>query len=279
MKQIIKNILEISEETQRIEFKRLGETKIVSKIIETIVAMTNTDGGWIIIGVDDPEETNKKGSDRIYGIEENKDIYDAINREIQKIIPPMSGLYEIKLIPEETINKTVALIKISKSIQSFRSINNSVFIRQQKGNKRLSPHEIIELNYAKGFTKADKELVNIDFDLLKTDYFNLWKKDRKLPDENLEKLFFKTGLARKNDQDILLPTRAAVFLFAEHPTNLMDTKCTIRVYKYKGVIEKFEAVPNLIGDPKTIEGPIIKLIKDAHEYILGLLESGIEILK
>jgi ATP-dependent DNA helicase RecG len=276
MDELLKIILEIPEETQKIEFKRLCGQKVVSKIIETIVAMTNTDGGWLVFGVSDPEDKSIKGINRVFGIEEDLDLYDAIGRELQKIIPPITGIWEPKLIKEESTGKRVGFLKIPKSTDSFKSINKDVFVRQQKSNKKLSPQEIVELSYAKGFKKADKELVNIDFDLLKTNYFEVWKKERKLPNEELKKLLFNTGLARKSENDDLLPTRAAVLLFAEYPTNLMDTKCAIRVYKYQGVIEKFEAVPNLVGEPKTIEGPIIKLIEDAHEYILGLLESGVE---
>lgn len=165
---------------------------------------------------------------------------------------------------------------MDKALHNFHSINGNVFVRLQKGNKKLLPQEIVELNYAKGFRKADAELVNIDFELLNTEYFKTWKKELKLPNENIEELLYQKGLARENENGIL-PTRAAVLLFAKYPTNLMDTKCTIRVYKYQGVIEQFKDVPNLIGEPKTIDGPITKLISDAHEYVLGLLESGIEI--
>jgi ATP-dependent DNA helicase RecG len=57
----------------------------------------------------------------------------------------------------------------------------------------------------------------------------------------------------------------------------METKCAIRVFHYSGTSESFNEVPNLLGTPKTIDGPIIKAIKDAHEYVLTLLRSGIEI--
>jgi len=88
----LKNILEIPGETQTIEFKRVSEDKVVTKVIETAVAMSNTDGGVIILGIDDPEKTKLKGIDRIYGIDEDIQIFDAIGREMQRIIPPLSGL-------------------------------------------------------------------------------------------------------------------------------------------------------------------------------------------
>jgi ATP-dependent DNA helicase RecG len=275
MNKIIQSILEIPEESQTIEFKRLNGSKVVSKIIQTVVAMANTDGGVIILGVDDPEKTSLKGEARIFGIEENKELYDEMMREIQKITPPINATNTDIL--KYNNEKSIALINIEKATESFHSIENQVFVRLYKGNKKLSVHETIKLSYAKGFEKSDKELVDVDFELLQTIYFEDWRKARKLSTGNIEEILFKTGLARKEKNGNLKPTRAAVLLFAEFPTNLMETKCTIRVYKYQGTVEKFQKTPNLIGKPKTIDGPTIKLIKNAHEYILGLLESGIEI--
>lgn len=48
MNELIKRILNIPEETQTLEIKRVEGDKLVTKVIETIVAMTNTDGGTII---------------------------------------------------------------------------------------------------------------------------------------------------------------------------------------------------------------------------------------
>jgi len=278
MNELITRILEIPEETQDLEFKRLGDSdKIVAKIIETIVAMTNTDGGIIIFGIDDPEKTKFKGFARVFGIEENKEIFDAIGREIQQISPPIGNLWAPEIIKIDEIGKTIALLRINKGLQHLHSINNHVFVRQLKGNKKLTPQEIIKFNYAKGFEKADKELVEVDFELLDTSYFEIWRRSRNLLSNELQKILFDAGLARKDDKGNLKPTRAAVMLFAQYPTNIMETKCAIRVFQYSGLREDFKDVPNLIGTPRTIDGPLIKMIKDAHEYVLLLLRSGIEI--
>ena len=271
----IEIILNIPEETQTIEFKRLDGKKVVSKIIETIVAMTNTDGGTVILGIEDPEKTKLKGTERVFGIEENKELFDEIFHEIKRIIPPIANLkHDLKEIFE---NKTIALLNIPKSTESFCSINNQVFIRLHKSNKKLTPQEVIKLSYAKGFEKADKELVDIDFSLLQTEFFEDWRNARKISDGKIENILFQTGLARKDENKIIKPTRAAVLLFAKFPNDLMETHCTVRVIQLKGVIEKFSKTPNYLGKPKTIDGPVIEVIKKSHEYVLGLLESGIAI--
>lgn len=278
-KELLETILSIPAETQNIEFKRLWweSEKLVTKIIETIVAMANTEWWNIIIWIDDPEKSDKKWLEKIFWIEENLELFDAIWREIQKVVPPITKIWPPKIIKVEEINKTIAIIYIPKATESFYSINQQVYQRQQKGNIRLTPQEIIKLSYAKWFIKADKELVNVDFDLLETKYYEQWKKDRKLPQEDIQTLLYKLWLAKKNDDWILKPTRAAVMLFSEYPTELMDTKCAIRIYKYAWTLEQFKETPNLIWKPKTIEWPIIKIIEDAQEYVLSALENWIQI--
>jgi predicted HTH transcriptional regulator len=168
-----KSILEIPAENQNTEFKRLGgDGKVdVAKIIITIVAMANIDGGVVILGVDDPEKTRLKGLDRIFGIEENPELYDAIGRGIERIIPPLTGIWPGDILEVREIKKRIALVFVPKAIESFHSINNHVFVRQEKGNRQLTAHEVVKFAYAKGFEKADKGLVEVDFSLLKTAYF------------------------------------------------------------------------------------------------------------
>ncbi len=136
MDDLLKILLEIPEETQTIEFKRLNGKNVVSKILETIVAFANTDGGHLVIGIDDPEKTKLKNEKRIFGIEENRELFDEIIHSIKNIIPPFN-------IPDPHYltydNKTVVLWKISKSTREFLSINEKVFIRLHKSNKRLTP--------------------------------------------------------------------------------------------------------------------------------------------
>lgn len=139
------------------------------------------------------------------------------------------------------------------------------------------PQEVVRFAYAKGFEKADKELVEVDFNLLNTNEFKQWKNNRNIDDVNIKSVLEKTGLARKNNEGILLPTRASVLLFAEYPNDLMETKCAIRFFQYTGTAETIGETPNLISTPKNINGPVIKQLKEAHEYVLTLLRSGIKI--
>lgn len=273
----LEKLLTIPQETQTIEFKRLNGKAIVSKIIETIVAMANADGGILILGIDDPETTKLKGLERVFGIEENIDLYDEIGREIQRIVTPIPKIFPAHLISVNQTGKRIAYFTIPKVTDHFRSINNKVYVRQQKSNKLLNPQEIIHFAYVKGFEKADRELVDVEFNLLNTSYYQDWKNNRNLSGTTVQEILEKTGLARKHTNGDLLPTRAAVLLFAEYPTNLMETKCVVRIFQYTGRLETISQTPNLIGTPITLHGPLIKLIRDAHNQVLTLLRSGVRI--
>jgi ATP-dependent DNA helicase RecG len=272
---LIDKIINIPEETQTLEFKRLNGDKVVKKTIETIVAMANTDGGIIIFGIDDPEKTKLRGRERIYGIEENKDVFDSIFHELKRIIPPIANLSPD--IIETDSQKSIALLKIPKSTESFCSIDDQVWIRLHKSNKKLTPQEVVKFNYAKGFEKADRELVDIDFVLLNTSYYQEWKKEKKMGESSIEENLMQAGLARKNKNNEIKPTRAAVLLFAKFPTELLETKCAVRIVQLKGNIEKFEETPNYLEKPKTIGGPVIDVIKNTQDFVLNLVREGLAI--
>ncbi|HOW59344.1 MAG TPA: putative DNA binding domain-containing protein [Candidatus Omnitrophota bacterium] len=275
--EFLNSILDIPAETQTVEFKRLGDEKVVGKTVETVVAMANTDGGVIVLGVDDPEKTKLKGLDRIYGIDENLQVFDSLGHEIQKIVPPLAPLWPPTILDVPEAKKRIGLIFVPKAMDSFRSTNNHVFVRGEKGNRMMTAHEVVKFAYAKGFEKADKGLVKVEFDLLRTPVFDEWKQARRINGAPIETVLEKTGLARKNDEGTLLPTLAAVLLFAEYPNDLTEAKCAVRVFQYTGTIETIAETPNLISVPKTIQGPLIKQIRDAHEYVLTLLQAGIRI--
>ena len=109
---------------------------------------------------------------------------------------------------------------------------------------------------------------------LKTEWFKAWKNKRDL-EGSPEEILPKVGLAAKDDDGRLLPTRAAVLLFAEFPDSLMaDSRCAIRIFRYKDVEVNYRDRPDLLTTPVNLEGPIIKLIRDAHTRMLDILATG-----
>lgn len=275
---VIDRVLAIPMESRFVEFKRLGSRKeVVGEAMKSIVAMANTDGGILIIGVNDPLDTKFKGYDRIFGIEENTPLFDELGRILKKIYPPIMGIWPPDIIEVPSHKKRVAILNIPKVSDGLRSYEGHVYMRGEQGNHRLSPQEIIHFSYVKGFERADRELVPVDFGLLDTEYYRQWKNKRQLSDREISTVLEKTGLARKNKKGKLLPTRAAVLLFTEYPNDLLDSKCTVRVFQYEGKLESIKETVNLLGIPKNLHGPIVKLITEAQNYVLEVLQSGLKV--
>ncbi|MBI5699184.1 putative DNA binding domain-containing protein [Candidatus Saganbacteria bacterium] len=275
---LIRQLLALPAETRTLEFKRLGSrNEGLDKTLQSIVAMANTDGGLIVLGVDDPQRVGGQGLDRICGIEENLDLYDELGRTVKKISPPIPGIWPPEIFDIKQKGVRLGLLFVPKVTDGFRSYENHVYVRLERGNKRLSPQELVHFAYVKGFERADCELVDVPFHLLNTKYYEVWRKKRAIEEAPIEVVLEKTGLARKGKGETWLPTRAAVLLFAEHPTDLLDTKCAVRVFQYTGKFETIKETINLIGTPKTIGGPISKQILEAHEYVLTLLRAGIRV--
>lgn len=275
MNQIIEKLLQEPEESHTLEFKTLSHIKNeVSRVVETIVSIANTEGGLVVIGISDPS-SEERGVERIIGIDQDLDNFDAIGRELQRVTPPISNLWPPLIIQEG--EKRIAIIQVPKLTDQLRSLDKHVWVRQQKSNRILSPHEIIKYSYLRGFERADKLPVEVNFKLLETSTYQEWKTARGISGSTIQSVLEKTGLAIPDKDDILKPTLASVLLFAEYPNDLTEFKCSIRVLQYTGNIETIGETPNLLGNPKSINGPIIKQISDAHEYVLNILRSGITI--
>lgn len=278
-KSLLDAILSVTEESADLEFKRLAGSRTVSKILETIAAMANTAGGHIVIGVDDPEKSQLIGRDRFFGIEEDPDNFDALMRSIGEITPLLpADKNTVFMLHDDVSDKTIALMAIAKAEKDFYILSKKAFIREDKSNRLLSPLEFRDMSYAKGFKKADAELLEgVDIGLLDTEWFQGWRQSRKLTG-SIEDVLLQSGLARKNDSGQVLPTRAAVLLFARLPDSLSGSdRCAIRIFRYQGTEAKFGRVPNLVARPINIEGPVVKLIDDTSRRVLDIIATGVEI--
>jgi ATP-dependent DNA helicase RecG len=140
----------------------------------------------------------------------------------------------------------------------------------------MTAKEVNELCFARGVISAETETVPVPFELLDSDYWKTFCQTRKLTTGDIGDRMFRVGLAKKQ-RDVLQPTRAAVLLFAEDPSGIMACKTAIRIFHYTGTRIEHGPVPNLIKNPKTISGPLIRQIEDAHDYVLNEIAGGLRL--
>jgi ATP-dependent DNA helicase RecG len=145
----------------------------------------------------------------------------------------------------------------------------------------MNATEITELSYQRGVRSAESEPVDVDFELLDTETWRLFLRGRGLTASGIADQLYRIGLARKVAEE-LRPMRAAVLLFADHPGALLaatGTRADVRVFHYKGTQVEAEAVPNLKKAPKTLSGPLYRLIEQTHAYVLDELAQGLTLAK
>jgi len=270
---LIKKLCE-SKESIRFETKRVSG-KMVHKALETVVAFANTAGGLLVLGMEDYKKA--KGKDRLIGIHENPEAVDELRRKIrQQITPPIEGINwsSLPCICRDGESDKLVIISVQKSSKIHSIIDNGTWTRLQKSNREMTAQEINETCFARGVISAEIELVEAPFELLSTDLWKIYCEKRKITSGDIKDRMFRVGLARKKDGKIL-PTKAAILLYADNPSGILASKASVRVFHYAGLHIEHGVIPNLRKSPRTFAGPLIKQISDAYDYVLNEIAKGL----
>lgn len=272
---LIDDALEFPE-SYTFECKRIAGDRL-TRVLETVVAFANSDGGIIAIGFEDPDKA--KGRGRVYGIQENLANWDELRRQLRSRITEPDllplGFPEIGCTLRDGEQGSVVFLKVGKSTRIHSIVDDGTFIRMGKGNRELTAPEINDLCFARGTISIENQLEEVGFDLLDTDYWRMYAGERKLTRPIAEAMAM-LGLARNDSSGNRRPTRAAVLLFAEEPSGLLASKAAIRIFHYKGNRIQTDPRTNLLKPPVTVGGPIIRQIKDAADAVIRELSSGIQ---
>jgi ATP-dependent DNA helicase RecG len=282
-------------ESQTLDFKRISDKH--KKIIETICAFANTEGGIIAIGVEDikaqtaqnsgrlSKENAKSapqvlGNPRLFGIEENPEGFDDLQRQVmQRFEPPISGLHWVRL-PCTLHNGApghVVMLRVEQSAQVHSVVGDGTWTRMGTSNREMSASEISELAYRRGTRSATNETVPISLALLDTDVWRRFVAARGLRSGSFAEQLEKIGLAQRAGSE-MLPTRAAVLLFAEEPGSLLaahESRADVRVFVFDGKAAVPSATPNYRKPPKTVRGALIEQIDRTVRLVLDELAQGV----
>ncbi len=265
------------QEGHFLDFKRIRDK--LQSALEAAVAFANTDGGWIIFGVEDPDKG--QGRDRVYGIEENPTNLDEFQRLLGSRITPPLAPRPLPTLVQCTLRNgqrgTIAFIRVHKSPMVHSIIEDGTFARLEKSNKELTAPEITELCFARGTVTAESQPeTRVDIELLDTPYWRAYADSRRLT-RPLRDALYHLGLARRDAEGVLHPTRAAVLLFAEDPSAVASTKAAIRVFHYSGLRAELGPAPNLVRPPRTITGPLVAQVTGARDAVMDALAQGVRI--
>lgn len=267
-------------ESRTLEFKRISAKH--ARMIETLCAFANTDGGLVVIGVGDAKDLKPgaKPESRLFGLEENPEAFDLFRRQVmQRFDPPLTRLHWIR-VPCTLHNGQpghVALLRVDKSAQVHSVVGNGTWTRMDSSNREMSAAEIADLAYQRGVKSAETLPMPVALDLLDSDAWQRYCATRGLANADLAVRLPRLGLAVRGAEG-LQPLLAALLLFADEPGALLaghGMRADIRVFHYQGKAVQRGEVPNLLLPPKTISGPAVEQIAKAQAYVLERLAQGL----
>jgi ATP-dependent DNA helicase RecG len=278
-----------SAESRTLDFKRLGAGKI-AKMLETICAFANTEGGVLAIGIGDAKElrTGEKPQQRLWGIQENPEALDELQRKCRtQFIPPVDGIsvYRLPCTLRDGKAGDVVLVRVEKSDRVHSVVDGGTWTRGDASNRQLGATEITELSYQRGERSAESEPVAIPLRLLDTPVWHTFVRSRGLRTGDMAEQMQRIGLADTvktgSAEEQVQPRRAAVLLFAEEPGSLLaasGTRADIRLLVYAGKEVGSSSTPNLRKPPKTLRGPLIEQIDAAVRAVLDELAQGLTLV-
>lgn len=268
-----------ARESRTLDFKRVSG-KMVGKALETLCAFANTEGGILALGVAD--EKQEKGGARLYGVEENPEALDELTRKVRtQFHPPLETISFMRLPCTLRDGKAghVVLVHAAKSDKVHSIVDDGTWTRLDAGNREMAAAEITELSYRRGVRSAESEPIAIDWSLLDTPIWAEFAaargfgRARPLPEQMAQ-----LGLAEKV-AGVWMPRCAAVLLFAEEPGGLLaahDARAEVRLAIYQGKAVEAEAKPNMRKPPRTMRGPLIRLIDATVRTVLDELSQSVE---
>lgn len=269
------------DEMRHLEFKRVTG-KMVHKALETLCAFANTDGGMLVLGVADLKQ--HQGLSRVFGVEENPEALDELQRKIlSEIQPPISDIRVLRL-PVELQNGSlkgqmghIVLLSVTRSQQVHSIVDGGTYLRMDAGNRMMSAFEVTELSYQRGERSATAEPVDIAIERLQTASWQRYLLGRGALTGSFEDQLLRIGLAVSANGQVM-PLRAAILLFADEPGSLLAAsggRADIRVMVYDGKQVIAGATPNFRKPPKTVRGPLIDQVDAAVRLVLDYLAEGV----
>ncbi len=231
-------------EGQKVEFKR----KVTQDIGKIITAFANSEGGYILIGVDDD------GS--IVGVKNPKESIEKLSSYISSIDP----MVNVRITRRKVKGREIIVVEIPQSPPVHPS-GGIVYIRVGLQIRPLSIREITELSVEHLLISFDKSKTEIPFEEASEEIVEEFlekRRKRGLGERSKIELFKRIGVIYKKDGKYYL-TFGGALAFLENPQEYFPhTYIRIR-----------------IGENWTrIGGPIFKQIDKVMEFLYEILPKS-----
>ncbi|MBN3033128.1 MAG: putative DNA binding domain-containing protein [Candidatus Saganbacteria bacterium] len=267
------SLLLSSQEWQIFECKRALAKP--GKALESITALANSEGGLFVVGLEDPEKA--QGTNRLIGISESPDnVSELLNLIHKEIDPPLKAVNTSELEITNAAGKLdkLLLIYIDPDTDIHSIKNDGTYVRRGRSNRQLTAREILQLKYAKGAISYEGELPESSpLEALDMGLVEKYKKYTGSAEPDVFELLINNGLAVRINEEKRI-NNAGLLLFAKNPSIALKRKCGIKITHYLGTQPNYSGEPNFLRRPFSVEGPLIRQIEEAFDYIKNWIETS-----
>ena len=264
------NVIELLDiisagETSRVQFKE----KITSpdQLAAEMVAMSNSLGGMILVGVKD-----RTGERVGLSYEETQKTQMLVgNVATDKVIPLVYVQTEVVILEEDNVKKNILIVYVKEGISKpYKDKNLVVWLKQGSDKRRVTDNnELLRLFQNCGNLQADEmEIANTsisDVNVNKLSQYVLKALDKPLEEVGLsiEQVAANINILR-NDR----LTLAGLLFFGKNPQKYRQSFCIKAVSFFGNDIEGTE-----YRDSKDIEGTIPELFEKGMDFFVSNLKQ------
>jgi ATP-dependent DNA helicase RecG len=258
--------IELCEKEESHFFEKKSSRIKPNSLLKHVVALANSDGGELLIGVKDDREENNS-SLRWEGLPSIEN-YNGVFQCISELDPSVD--YSATFL-KSTSRQTYGLrLTIEKSHLVHTTLDGSVYIRNSAQTSILKSHKKIqELAFQKGEKSFEDSIIKNAYteDITDSNAIDFFLKEYSPSSDKLE-FITKSNLINRHT---LEPRVSGILLFSDLPSDSMPTKCSVKVIRYT----TSELAPSRehLNEISTIEGALYPLINNVMNCIQSMTKD------
>lgn len=236
------------------------------KVEKAAVAFANSDGGELVLGLEDRAMSSKDGE--IWSGLESIEAYNGILQSLHSLNPSIDFRYNF--ISCDDYRGIVLQIFIEKSMEVAKCSDGKVYQRVGAQSLPISdPNKILALAFAKGAKSFESSGLDelppeeiVDSTEIRDFCENL------SPVQEPLAFCINEGLI---DRRTFTPSCAAALLFADNPQAVLPRRCGVRVVFYDTKMDIPEREHLKVN--KSFSGPMYKLLHNVSREVTGIMSN------